>query len=154
MKLINQTNSWGCFITSAAMVLDESVEQLIQELGHDGSEIVAPDVRKGLHYQEFIDLAIKRGFTVTTIEYNPESENYPTGLTWEVIPEEKRQERFHNHLLGHRGIICGLKKTNYHAVAIDIDGKIYDPGKRKVTDLEHIDIQLDYFLRVDKIISK
>ena len=69
-------NKWSCAVTAFAMALHVPVQELIQEIGHDGSEIVFPELeepmrRRGFHSQELIYAAWKRGFTVTPIELMP-----------------------------------------------------------------------------------
>lgn len=152
MQLLSQTTPWGCLITSAAIVLGEkNIDNLIKELGHDGSKELEPGIYQGFHYQEIIDLAFHRGYPVTIIELNPRSESYKTGKVWEVDFIINKWRRFNDYLKNARGIICGLR-SDYHAVAWDGE-KIYDSGKNIVTDLNHIDMKIDYFLRFDKIIS-
>jgi hypothetical protein len=68
-------NRWSCAITSLAMALRIPVAQLIEEIGHDGSEIVfdlrEPLCRRGFHSQELIFIALSHGFAVTPIEVCP-----------------------------------------------------------------------------------
>ncbi|GAH02488.1 unnamed protein product [marine sediment metagenome] len=58
------------------MVLDCEIKELIQHIGHDGSEIIAPHLKppgcyKGFHDQEIIDVALLRGYSMTLIETLP-----------------------------------------------------------------------------------
>lgn len=68
---------WACAITSLAMTLRIPVQELILELGHDGSEIAFPSLReplcrRGFHSQELIFLAESHGFAITPIELFPQ----------------------------------------------------------------------------------
>jgi hypothetical protein len=74
--LQRKPNRWSCAVTAFAMALGVPVEQLIREVGHDGSEIIFPDLpepmrRRGFHSQELIEAAWKRGFACTPIQLMP-----------------------------------------------------------------------------------
>jgi len=153
MKLIKQSTPYGCFIASVAMLLGESIEQLVQELGHDGSEEIASGVYRAFHYQEIIDLAWRRGLAVIVIELNPDSEDFASKKVWPIKFKVDNKIRFTQYLKSNHGIICGLVNKNYHAVGWD--GKeVYDPGQGIITDLDHIDMEIDYFLLFKEIKSK
>ena len=69
-------NRWSCSITAMAMALETPVQHLIEHLGHDGSEIVFPQLkdpmyRRGFHSQELIQLAWDWGYAVTPFELAP-----------------------------------------------------------------------------------
>lgn len=64
MDLRLQPNKWSCLPAALAMVLDVPVKDVIQGLGHDGSEIIWPELpeplkRRGFHYQELAAYCIK-----------------------------------------------------------------------------------------------
>lgn len=63
----------NCLLRAFAEALDITPEVLIQGLGHDGQEIVWPELpeplcRRGFHVQEFILWALNEGVHITTIE--------------------------------------------------------------------------------------
>jgi hypothetical protein len=77
MQLQLSPNGWSCFPTAAAIVLDVPVEELIKEIGHDGSEIVFPGLRephcrRSFHLQEIINVCWKRGYALTPFESHPQ----------------------------------------------------------------------------------
>jgi hypothetical protein len=69
-------NRWSCLPTSFAMAYELPLEEVIQHIGHDGSEIIHPGLaesykRRGFHPQELIEVGIDYGFHVTMIEPLP-----------------------------------------------------------------------------------
>ena len=123
-----------CVPTSFAMVLDVPVAHLLTEIGHDGSEILYPDLpepagRRGFHVQELLEPCLWRGFAATPIEVFPVSEHAPgrryvvpfAGFTGEDAPY-----RFELVIHRTRGVIEGQVGGCGHCVAYD-HGLIYDP---------------------------
>lgn len=139
MKLIQSPNDWSCMATSWAMALGIGLDVVVAEVGHDGSEIVWPDLpsphcRRGFHPQEFYPLARTLGFAVETVESKPMLQNIRgdiltlPGVDWE-------------HCLSNcHGIIGGYTRSGTgHAVAVHA-GRVYDPRGR-VYDVSRCDIR-------------
>lgn len=150
MKLIRSTKSWNCVLAAAAMVLGTTVQELEEIIGHDGSEIINPELkppgdRKGFHMQEIIDAANNLGYAVTVIDARPIQT--ATGRDkFEInFPNFKSAEdRFRHYLDNNIGILCGIAPSGYwHGVAWD--GKnVYDPQGR-VYSLSDIKIKVQLF---------
>jgi len=143
---------WSCLVESAAIALQMEYEDLIKELGHDGGAIVFPELpepgkRQGIHMQEVIDIALKRGIAVTAIEALPCST--PDGL--KVYGVHFKVKRFENHLREGRGIVTGMKRRWRHAVYWN-RGMFYDPATGKVSD-NKINMDIDCLYRFDQIKS-
>lgn len=73
MYLQTQPNKWSCLPTALANALRDDVRIYWDYLGHDGSEIVWPELpepqcRRGFHIQEMVDLAYKLGRLLVPIE--------------------------------------------------------------------------------------
>lgn len=129
-------NPWSCAITSLAMVLQRPVEQLIEEIGHDGSEIIFPGLdepmqRRGFHSQELIHLAWQHGFSVTAFELFPAI--VPTSGGSVSVPVYFGQargnwERLIDMIHTTQGVLAGRCSPNgvRHAVCYD-HGEIFDP---------------------------
>jgi hypothetical protein len=114
------------------MALRVPVHKLIKEIGHDGSEIIFPELeepmrRRGFHSQELINAAWKQGFTCTPIELVP------------VIQADSDYEAVHkvNFAIDHWnrfvgfidttiGVLEGRGRYCNHAVCYRY-GQIYDP---------------------------
>lgn len=74
--MVKQPNSHTCLITAAAIVLREDVNTLIEEVGHDGSEIYWPEETypynvRGHHYYEIVRLCLARGLAPVLLEFTP-----------------------------------------------------------------------------------
>lgn len=155
-KLITNPNFWSCLLVSAAMALDTSIDVLIKMIGHDGSPIIFPKLpeparRRGHHYQEIVDCAIKLGYAVTPIEAMP----YATPDGKHDFPVDfkiSHERRLRNHLEGTRGILTGLAVTWRHAVYWNGD-LVYDPRGR-VYHFSACDIIIDTYYRFDKIVTE
>lgn len=131
MKLQRQPNSWSCLPTSLAIVLDIPVAEIFEEIGHDGSEKVWPNLpepfcRRCFHLQEIVEVAYNNGFLSVLVEPIPQScppmdvQPY-TLLGFEELVLAKMAK--------HKGILMGTVKTNNQGHAIAWDGKrCYDPG--------------------------
>lgn len=121
MKHVRQPNRWSCSVASAAMVMGLTVEELIESIGHDGSEEVFPDLPVPIKYagftiSEIIDDAMRRGWSVTGIETMPRCT--PDGdNVRDVYPESKLMERFEWYLDRFDGIAYGIGNRNWHVIA-------------------------------------
>jgi hypothetical protein len=78
MKLQKQPNKWSCLPSAFAMAIDISVETIIEVVGHDGSEIIYPDLdepygRRSFHIQEMINVCMLNNTGVIPIQTNPVS---------------------------------------------------------------------------------
>jgi len=131
MKLITSPNRWDCAACAFAMALDVPLDTLIEFLGHDGGEIINPDVdepngRRGFHNQEFIDLILLQNKTLTPYQLRP-----ALSVAGKVVPVDRnldsRTERFEKIICTKTGVLFGRKKPggNLHCVAFE-EGVIYD----------------------------
>jgi hypothetical protein len=124
MKLLKQSKP-QCLLYAFAMILDEDPEILVQEIGHDGLEIINPlasGARKfrGHHHQELIDCCMRRGKTVTCIEVMPQL--YDFGIIFTEAEAHERLQIFMNHF---SGVLIG----EIHALAWDHkEQRTYDPN--------------------------
>lgn len=136
LKMMIQPNDWSCLPACAAMLLDMTPAQVIEEIGHDGSEMWFPDEaqpfdRRGFHLQEILDVFVHRNQFLVVVECYPEIDE-------RLLPMDL--ERFHNYLSRFPGILL----SSSHAVAWD--GEIcWNPIgiKQPLSDFE-----LDFFLAV------
>ena len=70
MRLQTKPERWQCLVTSFAMALDMLVADVMREIGHDGGQVLWPDMpepmcRRGFHPQELIDVCRAHGYAVT-----------------------------------------------------------------------------------------
>ena len=159
MKLIRQPSSWSCAAAAAAMVFDCSIESMFRRIGHDGSEIIFPELRdpacrKGFHMQEIIDVALIWNYTMTPIELAPVQT--PDGKNEFEITKfhlfKSPQLRYEYYVKKTRGLIEGIASKFWHTVAYD-RGKVYDSRGRiyGIKDLK-INVQRIWVVSKNQII--
>ena len=78
MKLQRTKGLWTCLPASFATLLGLTLDEMLQQIGHDGSEVVFeglpdPECRRAFHPQEMIDVCESHGYAVTPIEARPTS---------------------------------------------------------------------------------
>ena len=124
MRLIKQSGP-HCLVTSAAMILDTTPEQLHSEIGTTGEDIWwPPSHMRGIHIQEIQDCCLRRNRCLYPIEINPLLAPDSTGLceARECYPEKVRLPRLKTELRFSRAILI----TDNHAVAWD-GRQLFDP---------------------------
>jgi hypothetical protein len=134
MQLQKKPNQWSCSIAAFAMACDVPIHDFMSMVGHDGSEVVFPELpepmcRRGFHVQELIQVALAFNKTVTPFELIPaiQSTPYP-GCTPRIITIESDSRRVMFNLLVNtfRGVLTGRGIRCHHAVAFD-NGQVFDP---------------------------
>ena len=144
MKLIEH---YHCILASAAMALNRTPDQLIKTLGHNGMEVVHPDLEppgcyRGFHTQEIIEAILRQGKTATPIEARPVGT--PDGEhTYELSRIggfDSAIRRFRYYLLTKQGILLGRTSKCHHACGFS-RGVIFDP-RGLVSGLDDCKIQV------------
>lgn len=154
MLLQKKQNSWGCFVTAFATVLNKPVQELYDYFGHDGGEILDaqpdPKCRRGFHIQELIDYALQCGFAVTCIDALPAFLR-PGGLTVDMVPLSQAQVRFDKHLGNSEGVLIGnIGDDIFHCHAIvNSFGKLYNPDTGGLYNPNNFTVQCYY--RIDQL---
>lgn len=126
-KLIKQPNAWSCTACAFAMACGVSLEKFIEKIGHDGSEIMFPDLsepmnRKGFPIPECIKVCLNWGLTCTPVDFNPKC-----GPASRHLFELDHSEFANAMLKKYQGVLSGKGRKNYHCVGWD-GSKIYDPN--------------------------
>jgi hypothetical protein len=114
------------------MLLEESPETLIHEIGHDGLAVQWPDIPppgcyQGHHIQEILDCFIRRGYVLVPIEREPclaPCDGVPFHYAY---GRELAEARFHSYLTV-PAIIVGEFENRAHAWAFDGKESFYDPN--------------------------
>ncbi len=141
-----QPNKWSCLPTAFAIVLGEPVDNIIKQIGHDGSEIIRPELgepqcRKGFHIQECIKVALKYGIGVIHIDRYPSTivndtivdAEYCYGNDLDLIIELMEK---------YDGVLLGKSFNKPHAVAWSYDKKlIIDPKTGESYEYKHFYIE-------------
>ena len=138
LRLQRQPNRWSCLPTAFAIAFDTPAEVFIEHIGHDGSEIMWPQLkepmrRRGFHVQECIDVATRAGFAVTPFEMIPRhAPAYPVPAVSILFGGslDAAYVRFARIIDASTGVITGHGCNTGHAVAYE-RGMILDPrGER------------------------
>lgn len=124
MNLQLSPNTWSCLATSFAMALDVPVKELIKEIGHDGSEIVFPNLvdpfnRRSFHPQEFIEPCLKRGVVFLVVEAVPTISAPNSFARHKIEFQEGYIPRLERYLRNYPGVLVGEIKGNPHSVSWD-----------------------------------
>jgi hypothetical protein len=122
MQIQLQPNEHSCVITSVAMLLNVPIEELVQQIGHDGSELIHGTPR-GHHIQEIIDLLDGLHCSLTPIQFEPE---YRATVNSAAYPLKVREhDRLEQHLEGD-GLLTGRRRNVGHCCAY-MKGLVFDP---------------------------
>lgn len=133
MKLQIQHERWQCAVTSFAMALNIPVADLIERVGHDGGEVIFPDLpeptkRRSHNIHELIQVALEMGYSVTPVPLQPviiPSNNFDRQIA--IGTDEDNWNRFTHQLSISRGVIECQGPRCYHLIAYE-KGKIFDPA--------------------------
>jgi len=131
MLLQQRPEPWLCMPLAFAMAMDMPVDELLAEIGHDGSKIAFPNLpeyicRQGFHVQEFIHVAMRRGLAVTPVELFPVLASADEKQTQPILYPDNNWQRFTSVIAASRGVIDGRGFRFGHMVAYD-HGRIFDP---------------------------
>lgn len=127
--MIKQPNQWSCFPTALAIITGHPVKYIIDLIGHDGSEIIYPNMPEPFNRRAFVDDEIVK--TAWHLGY------YAVAFTQDKIVQGfdgsiKVIKDVYFNYPDTNGIIC----THKHALA-----KVYD----KIIDPRHgTEIVFDY----------
>jgi hypothetical protein len=133
MRIQLQPNKWSCIPTALAMLLDENVEDIINEIGHDGSEIICsnlsdPHGRIGFHPQEMVKICLERGKAL--IQFDGEVQTCKEEC--KSILHYRDYKYINGLMKNNSGIILGVINNRDHAVTWNHEeGCIYDPNGTK-----------------------
>lgn len=146
MNLLIQPNRWSCTLTSFAIATDIPEKDLIDSLGHDGSEIIFPDLpeplcRRGFDPREFIFPLYTKGIDVIQIDA------YLNRVTYDNSYIIDNRMQMYISIKNNKGVLTGLTKRNkYHTVAWNGE-YIYDPNGT-IYELELFNPDCFYLVRV------
>lgn len=143
MELQISPNAWSCLPTAFAMCLGISVKEVIEGIGHNGSEIIfdgypEPMCRRGFHTSELIDYCLtEHSLFVSLIPLSVRLWTKDNKAYFDLYDNEVIDQRLEHYLTSPRAVI--LEPT--HAVAYD-GYEIYDPRgyKRSIVSMriQHI----------------
>lgn len=109
--MIAQPNKWSCFPTAVSILTEIPIDDIVAEIGHDGSRVVEPDkpdpwCREAFQYSEMVVALRKFDWTIAAIWAEISSPSYPKWpamanvvLNWEVPTVVVIQRPLGNHCL-------------------------------------------------------
>lgn len=125
-----------CLITSFAMVLGVHVDELIEQIGHNGAQVIFPNQSganrcRGHHIQELIAALDAREYAIVAIEPSPVSRS------GDEVYEHATNPFIESAMLKYSGVIAGRNARGEHAVAWSaINRHSYDPSSgREIADI-------------------
>lgn len=132
MRLIESPNRWSCLPCSFAMALEISLNEMLTRIGHDGSEIIWPQLaepqrRRTFHIQECFSAAFSLNKTVMEFQFSPTLT--PDG---EHVLDVPQKVDIYKLMSVSTGVLLGRGRCLGHAVAwngksvYDPNGSIYD----------------------------
>lgn len=141
MILLKQPNDWSCGLTSLSMLLGIREEILIKKIGHDGSEIILPELgnrpaaHRGFVLDELQDVCISRGYCLAQINASPTLDSRS------VYTEEDADKRLQHQMTNNPGLIEGAYSLDRpHMVAWD-GTRVFDPSGPKCYSIEDRSVQ-------------
>jgi len=143
-------NKWSCLLVSFAQILDVDFKELINYIGHNGSELLFPDdprgdpyTRRSFNVQEIIDYVLNETlYSVTEICEPVISCN---GLNIHERPMDV--QRLRNYMTIFDGVLLGTAQTgNPHAISI-YQGIGYDTNGMCYSKLDWFDPHTYYVVQ-------
>lgn len=106
-----------CVLTAFSSILGIDEKAIIDELGHNGSEIVFPDLpeplcRRGFDPRELVYYCFKRGINVTELD----AKLMRQGANGNIFTIDKSEE-LTSLLPKNKGVLTGSFMGRFHAVA-------------------------------------
>lgn len=148
MILQKSPNKWSCVACSFAMTLNVTLDDIVQNLMHDGSEILwedlpTPQSRRAFQVQELVVYAYTLGFSVTRLDFTPasgpDSTHVYTSNHTQFVEQVMRDTP---------GVLLGKGLQNPHAVAWN-GYEVYDPSNGVYTLPSHL-FRPTSFLAIEK----
>ncbi len=138
-------NRASCIVTSAAIVLGVPVEELINQIGHDGTDLAFPDLPIPRCYQSFsineiVFALYERGYSCTPFSQIGACVEQISGRTHNVHLPNGIMYRL---LAQHDGILTGYMHDRPHALAW-FAGDCINPSTGARTDLNSFALQTFY----------
>lgn len=154
MKLI-KTDQYQCVAAAFAMAMGTTMEDIFEKLGHNGKEQILDDIPtpacyRSFHPQEFVDLLLLDGYSLTMIELDPCLKHGDSIVSHGALLGE---DRFFLSLAYGDGVIFGTVGAGKgHAVTWNSqEQKIYDPRGYTLRWNKDQDFQPRQFFLIQKV---
>ena len=146
MNMQRSPNRWSCLLTSFAMALDVTFESLAQKIGHEGDEIIFPNLpdplrRRAFHIQEFVVPSLNEGFALVIVEARPVIA-VPVNGQHLFKPLDLAVSRLNQFTTMYDGVLIGMVNRQPHAVAWNSLAKAcYDPSTEEIYSMDDFAIR-------------
>lgn len=142
--LLSPNNGWSCLPSAFAMVTDSLPKDIIEYCGHDGSEVLWPELpepmcRRAFSLEEMLDYCLSQCYCPVTIQRH--TAYSPLEADTAFNPYDDEMSRIKHYLLNRPAVLLGINSLgNRHAVAWDhVEQKIFDPKGYK-SSLDEFDV--------------
>lgn len=128
MLIIESPNSWSCMPAAFATATGVPIERILLAIGHDGSEVIFPDLddpvcRRGFHPQELCKALLEFHFLFATFERSF------IGFLDDLHHWEEDEEQFFELLIDSIGVLGVKVRATGQLHAVAWDGlECYDPS--------------------------
>lgn len=142
---VKSPNSWGCLVASTATLLNVSYDKIIEELGHDGSKIVFPDLsdpkcRRSFILEEIIDLLWHRGMGLVSVSFCPVISD------GEIVEEIFTDlDRINRYLSSTVGLLQGSYAIDRPHICAWDGTHVIDPKNASIKTLEESDLIVEQY---------
>lgn len=120
-----------CLLYATAMLLDETPERLIKDLGHNGKRqpwLPNDPIEINFNIQEIVDLALRRGIALVEIDACPANANIDGQPGIPIWEKEKWVARFMQYITSYKSLIRCRYHNRHRDHIVACDGEmIYDP---------------------------
>jgi len=150
VRIVESPNNWSCVPAAFATATGLPFDLLLDKIGHDGSQIIFPDLpeplcRRGFLGQELAYTLLTLGWLVASYEFAPYGivdGDHAFEMRWENMDDVKS-----TILRNSIGVIAGIVNTTNRPHATAWDGKkCYDPSGF-VYDLDRYTPEIYYRLQ-------
>jgi len=151
MIIQTSPNNWSCVPYAFATATGIEVTTLLDTIGHDGSEIIFPDLeepfcRRGFLGQEVVLALYSLGWLASEFQFEPFG-FYDDTHAFTIEYSSDMKKSLSNLLENSIGVVCGAIKTTGKQHAVAWDGKqCYDPTGF-IYPLDRYDIYVYYTLK-------
>lgn len=128
ISLQKQPNPAACMVTAFGMVIGVPVAELIEQIGHDGLNVIWPEEQGakrylGFHIQELIAALLEREYAIVPIE------PAPVTRSGDQLHHYGSNPFFETAMMSYSGVLCGRStRGTEHAVAWSaISRTTFDP---------------------------
>lgn len=127
---------WSCTTCAFANLLGVTQEEFEENIKHDGSEVVYPQLqeprnRRGFNDQELVDSCLNFGIPVTMILYNFQVTDGTSEPKWAMTDVEAKS-RMDYYTKNYNGVLFGLLSSGSRHCLINYNGERHDPDTGQI----------------------